>query len=165
MSLIDAQNVFSGSYAGSTGTWTGQSYSTFATAGSDFASTNVIDLTSTNTLKDMGAGQDVYLVLLVTTAIAASGGAANVTFKLASDSTTNLATSPTTHWTSGAIAKGTLVAGYQKVVCLPREKTYERYLGLLITPDTNNLTGGAIVAFLTTTPDVPAYYAKNYTIS
>lgn len=161
--ILDKQNIFSGAYDGPTAVWTGQAPG--ATAAATVSSTNVIDLTATNTLKDLGTGQDVYLVLIVTTSVDAAGGAANITFKLVSDSTTNLTTSPTTHWNSGAIAKGTLTAGYTKVVELPREKTYERYLGVTYTPDTNDITSGAVLAFLTLDPEVYSTYAKAYTIS
>jgi hypothetical protein len=160
--ILDKNHILAGSYAGSTGTWTGQSYSTFATAATEAEGANVYDTQGTNTLKDLGSGEDMYLMILVTTSIT-SGGAANVTFKLGSDATTTIA-GGTVHWTSGAIAKATLVAGWNKIVCLPREKTYERYLGITITPDTSNLTAGAIVAVLAKDPAVLADYAKAYTI-
>ena len=115
---------------------------------------DVIDTGSTPTLKDIGQSDGPILVIQVDTTVAASGGAANVTFKLVSDSTANLTTSPTTHWTSGAIPKGTLVAGYEIAVKLP-PGNYERYLGVTFTPDTNDTTAGKINAFLT------PVYAKN----
>lgn len=117
--------------------------------------TDVIDLNAAQlspTLRDEGDGTPIFLVIQVDTTILASGGAANVTFALTSDSTADLATSPTTHYSSGAIPKATLVAGYQIVTALPRGKTYERYLGLKVTPDTNNTTAGKINAFLTLNP-------------
>lgn len=105
-----------------------------------------------NTTNYFGNADCVYLVINVDTDVAASGGAANVTFKLVSDSVATLDSSPTTHWSSGAIAKGTLVAGYQ--VCaieLPRGP-YEKYVGVTYTPDTNNTTAGKVNAFLTNDP-------------
>ncbi len=116
--------------------------------------TDVIDLGATPTLRNIGVAP-MYLVIQVDTSAAATGGAANVTFKLLSDSAADMNTSATTHWTSGAIAKATLVAGYTKVVALPNEATYERYLGVTATPDTNDTTTGKINAFLT--HDVSAY--------
>jgi len=160
--IIDAQNLLAGSYAGSTATWTGATVGT--TAAATVSGTNVVNLTSTNVLKDMGSGKTFFAVIIVTEAVT-SAGACNVTFKLVSDSTTNLTTSPTTHWTSGAIAKATLVAGYTQVVALPRQKTYEQYLGVTTTPDTTDTTAGKYVCFLTQDPEVLAQYAKNYTIS
>jgi hypothetical protein len=73
-------------------------------------------------------------------------------FALQSDSTADLATSPTTHWTSGPIAKATLVAGYRFAVALPMEERYERYLGMTATPDTNNITAGAWSSWLAIDP-------------
>lgn len=112
---------------------------------------NVIDLGSVSL--DVGNGEPLYLCLQVDTTVLAAVGAANVTFKLVSDSTADLATSPTTHFTTGAIAKGTLVAGYPiAFVALPMG-TYERYLGVTFTPDTNNTTAGKVNAFLTKDPN------------
>jgi hypothetical protein len=108
--------------------------------------TDVIDLGATPTLRDLGNGQPIYLVIQVDTSFT---GAGNVTFDLVSDSTANLATSKTTHYTTGAIDYATWIAGYTKVVALPMEVTYERYLGLWETTS-GNLTGGKINAFLAT---------------
>lgn len=110
---------------------------------------DVIDLGAAPTLRDIGNGEPIYCVLTVDTAVEASVGAANVTFRLVSDSTDNLATSATVHWNSGAIAKGTLVAGYVIGAFALPNGNYERYLGVTFTPDTNNTTAGKVNAFLT----------------
>lgn len=146
---VDAQNEFSDAQA------------VTATA----ISTNVIDLGATNTLKDIGAGVPIYLVILTQTTCTDTSSDATVTFSLESDSTANLATSATVHYTTGARAfasyatAGTVVAA----VALPISKTYERYLGVRYTVASGPLTAGAFDAFLTT--DVQAYsaYANNYT--
>jgi len=119
------------------------------TAASTYVLGDYIDLGSSPTLKDIGVGEDLYLVIGVDTTVAASGGAANVTFKLVSDSVVTLDSSPTTHWTSGAIAKGTLVAGYIVARVKLPAGNYERYLGVTFTPDTNDTTAGKVNAFLT----------------
>jgi hypothetical protein len=106
--------------------------------------TDVIDLGATPTLRDIGGGEPVYLVIQVDTVF---GGAGNVTFDLVSDSTANLATSKTTHLTTGAIAFGSYTAGRTFIYPLPGEVTYERYLGLWQTAS-GNLTSGKINAFL-----------------
>lgn len=111
---------------------------------------DVIDLGSAPTLRDIGNGQPVYLVLQVSTAFV--GATSTSQFQLLSDSTANLATSATTHWDSGAIPVATLVAGYTLVIPLPIEATYERYLGLWHTVATANVTAGEINAFLTLDP-------------
>jgi len=114
---------------------------------------DVVDLGATPTLRGLGAGEQMYLVIQVDTAFT---GAGNVTFELCTDSTANLATSKTSHWSSGAIAYTTWAAGYTKVVALPQEVTYERYMGLWETAS-GNCTGGNINAFLT--HDVAKWYA------
>lgn len=135
--ILDEQNEFADAVA------------VTGTAASTYVLGDYIDLGSTPTLKDIGVGEDLYLVIGVDTAIAASGGAANVTFKLVSDSVVTLDSSPTTHWTSGAIAKGTLVAGYIVARVKLPAGNYERYLGVTFTPDTNDTTAGKVNAFLT----------------
>lgn len=125
----------------------GDAFSLVANAAAVTVLGDVIDLGTTE--RDLGIGEPLYFVLNIDTAVAAAAGAANITFKLVSDSTADLATSPTTHLTSGAIAKGTLVAGYTVFAVALPSGTYERYLGVTFTPDTNNITAGKANAFLT----------------
>ncbi len=114
-------------------------------------STNVIDLGATPTLRDIGNGQPLYLVVITQATCTDTSSDATVTFSLESDSTANLATSATVHFTTGALAfatyatAGTLVAA----VALPFS-SYERYLGLRYTVASGPLTAGAFDAFLTT---------------
>lgn len=114
-------------------------------------STNVYDTgpVTSNTTRDLGAGGMLYLSILITTTVAASGGASTTVFTLESDSTADLATSATVHWTGQSIAKATLVAGYfyAKAVPLPAG-TYERYVGIRFTPTTNDWTSGAASAWI-----------------
>lgn len=95
----------------------------------------------------------LYLVINVDTAVL-SGGAATVQFHLCSDAQAAIATdlSATYHFSTAAIPKATLIAGYY--VCkveLPKG-VYERYLGILQTTAVAALTAGAINAFLTNDP-------------
>jgi len=106
--------------------------------------TDVIDLGAVS--QDIGNGEPMYLVLQVDTAF--DGAGATINFDLCSDSTANLATSKTTHLSTGAIALASWVAGYAKVYALP-PGTYERYLGLWMTVATANVTAGKLNAFLT----------------
>ena len=108
------------------------------------------------TLRDIGNGEPLYLVIQVDTAVV--GTTSTVQWQLASDSTANLATSKTVHLDTGAIAEATLVAGYTKIYALPVEATYERYLGLWQTVAVNNLSAGKINAFLTREPAKWASY-------
>jgi hypothetical protein len=133
--LLDAQLEFSDSQAVTT------------TA----ISTNVVDtlpMTSNpNVVANLGGPNTAaFLVIQVDTTFTAAG-AATMTITLESDSTANLATSPTTHISSPAIAVATLVAGYQLVYPLP-VGNYERYLGLRYTIATGPMTAGAISAFI-----------------
>jgi hypothetical protein len=105
---------------------------------------------------DLGAAGDnvgpgeLELVIQVSTSVAATGGAANVTFSLETKSANSawVATAGTVLWKSAAIAKGTLVAGY--TVCRIRvPKGMLRYLQVVALPDTNDTTTGKVEAFLT----------------
>lgn len=114
---------------------------------------DVIDLGSVQ--RDIGAGEPLYLVIQVDTAVT-SAGAATVEFQLASDAQAAIATdgSASVHAKSAAIPKATLIAGYEAmVIALPQEGTaYERYLGILQNVGTAALTAGKINAFLTKDP-------------
>lgn len=108
-----------------------------------------------------GDSDDLYLVINVDTAVT-SGGSATVQFKLVSDAQAALATdgSATEHIVTAAIAKATLVAGYQVVAAKLPRGTYERYLGILQITGTAALTAGAVNAFLTkAVPVIKAYDA------
>ena len=129
-----------------------------STAVTSTAISNVIDLGAGNTTRNIAAGEPVWLEIWVDTA-ATAAGAATVTFSLESDSTADLATSATTHWTSAAIGKATLVAGYNVITIGLPLGSYERYLGLRATVATGPLTAGAFSAHLTHSPQSYTNYA------
>lgn len=109
---------------------------------------DVIDL---GVARDVGAGEPMFLVIQVTTAITSSGSA-TVKFILASDAAAAIATdgSATYHGQTFAVPKATLVAGYQLVIPLPPESPpYERYLGVLTDVGAAALTAGKVNAFIT----------------
>jgi hypothetical protein len=131
-------------------------------------STNVMDLVSNasgkNPIRDIGTGQDVYLV--VQTAVAATDAGNDATLAVTLESDDNVAlTSATTHFSTGALAfaafspAGTVIAAIK----LP-SGNYERYLGVRYTVAAGPLTAGQFDAFLTT--DINAYraYARNYVV-
>jgi len=132
-------------------------------------STNVMDLISNssglNPLRDIGTGQDVYLVVSTQTAATDTSSDATLTVSLESDSTVDLATSATVHFTTGALAFAAFspVGTVLIAVKLPMGE-YERYLGVRYTVASGPLTAGAFDAFLTT--DVQAFraYARNYVV-
>src|SRR3546814_19070666 len=67
-------------------------------------SENVIDLGATNTLKDIGAGEEVWLVVRTRTPATDATSDATPPVSLESDSKAHLATPPTTHFTPPALA-------------------------------------------------------------
>lgn len=127
------------------------------------AISNVIDLGDGNTLRDIGLGEDLWLVVITQTTCTDSGSDATVTFALQSDSTADLNTSATTHITTGALAfaayatAGTVVLAQKLPV-----GDYERYLGMKYTVASGPLTAGKFDAFLTRDYDKVKNYAKGY---
>lgn len=126
---------------------------------------DVIDLGGAPTNPGPGAGdsEDLYLVIQVDTAVT-SGGSATVQFHLASDAAAAIATdgSASYHFSTAAIPKATLVAGYQVCAVQLPQGTYERYLGILQTTAVAALTAGKVNAFLTKrVPVIKAYDAPN----
>lgn len=111
--------------------------------------------------RDLGAGQMLYLILQVDTAI--TGTSSTVQFILASDSSSAIAVdgSATEHYLSDLIPEATLVAGYTMVVPLPSvAPAYEQYLGIIANVGTAVLTAGKINAFLTMDPTGWKAYAE-----
>lgn len=105
---------------------------------------------------DVGLGEDIYFVITTDTEIITAGNAGSTQFDLMSDSTANLATSPTTHFSTGALVTDDAAVndsrlnagGVIAAVKLP-VGTYERYLGIKQTITTTEITAGKINAFLT----------------
>lgn len=128
-------------------------------------STNVIDLgpVTDNVLRNIGTGEPVYLIVSTNTTATDTSSDATLTVTLESDSTANLATSATVHYSTGAIAfagyatAGTVVAAVQ----LPAGN-YEQYLGVRYTVASGPLTAGAFDAFLTKDAQLWRAYAKRY---
>lgn len=118
-------------------------------------STNVIDTMPglrAGPTSNLGGPESIYLVIEVDTTFTA-GGAATLTASLESDSTANLATSPTVHYATAAIPVASLTAKSKIVapVGLPFG-AYERYLGVRYTVGTGPMTAGAVSAYLTRDP-------------
>lgn len=118
---------------------------------------DVYDTGSAPTTKDLGAGpRPIYLVITIDEYVT-SNGSATVAFTLLSDSTANLATSATTHITSGDIAKATLITGHKLVYPLP-PGSYERYIGIFANTKVQTLNSGKCSAYLTLDPPLQASY-------
>lgn len=118
---------------------------------------NVIPLSTT--LRDIASGgRPLFVVISVDTAVT-SAGAATVEFQVVSDAAAAIAVdgTATAHAKSAAIAKATLVAGYQIVLVLP-PGDYEAYLGILQNVGVAALTAGKINAFITDVPQLNKSY-------
>lgn len=111
---------------------------------------DVVDLGAGRSGGDIGVGEDLWLVIQVSTT-ATSGGAATGQFHLCSDAQAAIAVdgSATYHLSTAAIAVATLVAGYTVLMARLPAGTYERYLGIVQTTAVAAFTAGAINAFLT----------------
>lgn len=128
---------------------------------------DVIDLGTV--ARDIGNGQPVYLVITTATEIITGGAAGTVKFQLVSDSTANLATSPTVHIDTGTFVTDDSAANSAQlnaggvIFCGPlplQGNVYEQYLGILCVTATTTTTAGAINAFLTLDPTGWAAYAE-----
>lgn len=129
------------------------------------AISDVIDLyagQNSPTLRNLAGGNEPLWLVVSVAVSAAAAGAATVTFSLESDSTADLATSATVHFSTAAIGKATLVAGYTAVCIQLPSGQYERYLGVRYTVATGPLTtGSAFNAFLVNDPTKWQAYPDN----
>lgn len=116
-------------------------------------STNVVDTLPglrAGLVSNLGGPEAAYLVIEVDTTMVGAG--ASLTASLESDSTANLATSPTIHATSGAVPVANLGAK-AKVAVMPLPfGAYERYLGVRYTVAGGPFTAGAVSAYITRDP-------------
>ena len=141
--IIDAQNYFS----------TAQAVTSTA------ISENIIDL---GVARDMGAGQPVWIVCQVTTAIATeSSGTVVVT--VVNHSSEPSSGQGTTIMTLGTFTAGSADAGAKLQAILPPCATDLQYLAVQYT--VSGVSAGAVDCFLTPTPDNPKFYPDAVTIS
>jgi hypothetical protein len=121
---------------------------------------DAIDLQS---LRDIGADANVYLVVQMSVT-ATSGGAGTLQIELVTDAQDPplVDGSATEHITSQVFALANLAAGAELIkMVLPIESqgaTYERYLSIIANVGTAALTAGSINAFLTLQPPVHRSY-------
>lgn len=133
--ITDRENMFSVNQAVTTG----------ATAGTD-----VIDLSVNN---DLSRGGPIRATAQVRTAFT-SGGSGTLRTKLVESAAADLS-NPTTLWEApAAVAVASLVAGHKLMdVVLPR--TSKRYLGVIYTVATADMTAGNIDAGLVLNTETP----------
>lgn len=124
------------------------------------ASTNSVDFSQ---IRNIGVGEDLYLVVACTTAMTDSGSDSTLAVTIETDDNSSFS-SATTSATVGTFA-ALSAAGTQLVYRIPAGVMNERYMQLRYTPSGGNLTTGSFDAFIT--HDVQQYtsYADNITIS
>jgi hypothetical protein len=124
-------------------------------------STNILDLrnAATPVLSDTGQGDMLYLCV---TALQAFNALTSLTITLETDSTSNLATSPTTHL-SFSVPLAALTAG-AVIACspLPAGINFERYMGVRYTVVGSSPSQGSVYAFLTTDPPGWQVYPSSF---
>jgi hypothetical protein len=135
-------------------------YDTLAIA----AGAGSVGINGGNVTTDLGQAADIYLVLIATSAAAGGDSAKTLTVTLESDSTANLATSATVHFSTGAITGANITAGARLATLKLPHGLYERYLGVRYTVSAS-FTAFTVDAFLTTDPaGVYRAYKTNFTV-
>lgn len=142
--IIDAHNLFSEAQA--------------VTAAA--ASTNYIDL---GIARDIGVGEDLYVVVVCTVAMTDSGSDSTLAVALETDDNSSFS-SATASQSIGTFA-ATSAAGTRLVAKLQPDKVDERYIRLYYTPANGNLSTGSFTAFLCKDIDAYTSYADAITIS
>jgi len=124
------------------------------------ASTNLIDL---SVARDIGVGRELWVVLVVTTALTDAGSDSTVTVDIQTDTLAAFG-SPTTVQTLFTIPAVSAVGTVLRARINP-VTTDEQFMRLNYTPNNGNLTTGSWDAFITTDPDLFTIYPKGYTIT
>lgn len=123
-------------------------------------STDTIDLSVAN--RDIGMGDDLWLVGVVTTAFTAAG-AATLAADLIDDDNTALSSPATLQSLMAATGKASLVAGFELFKTrIAINKITQRYIGINWTVATGPMTAGAVRAFFTPNIDAQRYYPRGY---
>lgn len=135
-------------------------YSDAQAVTSDVASTNLIDHKA---VRDLGTGQDVYVVVLIDVTMDDSGDDSTCTVTIETDDSDAFG-SATTAQTIGTFA-AVSAAGSVLVAKLQPGAINERYSRLKYTMANGDLSAGTFTAFLTTDIHKWVAYAKGYTIS
>lgn len=125
------------------------------------ASTNSIDL---GAVRDIGTGEELYLVVVCDIAMTDSGSDSTLAVTLEGDSSTTFSPDASDALFTFAAASA---AGTRKVLKLSPEMAslQYRYIQLRYTPANGNLTTGSFTAFITKDIDRYVSYADSITIS
>ncbi len=123
--------------------------------GATTASTNIVDL---GAVRDIGVGEDMELVVVLTSALV---GAGTVAVIIQTDDNESFSSAVTAQ-TIGTFA-ATSAAGTRFVAKLQPNAIVERYMRVAYTAGV--LTGGAASAYLVHGVDNVRYYADNFTVT
>jgi hypothetical protein len=129
-------------------------------------SQNVVDLypLGGNTTRDLGNGENVYLIVRTLTAATDTGNDATLTVTFESSAAEGL-TAPTVHFSTGALAFAAYSPAGTEIARLKLPGgNYQRYLGVRYTVTAGPLTGGSFDAFLVKDDQAYRSYAVGSTI-
>jgi len=133
-------------------------------------STNVVDLYPlgnnqvTNLTRDIGTGENIYLIVNTLTAATDASSDATLTITLESDDNTSMS-SPTVHFSTAALAFAAFSpAGTNLVKIKLPAGAYERYLAVRFTVASGPLTAGTFDAFLVKDAQAFTAYKAGFTI-
>lgn len=120
---------------------------------------------SPNTRIDVGAGEDLWLLVQTQTAITDAASDATLTVNLESADDAGLTTNVIVHATTGALAFATYSAAGTQIwaIKLP-VGLYRRYLGVRYTVAAGPFTAGAIDAFLTPNLQLNRPYKSGFVV-
>lgn len=145
---VDALALFSNSQTVTTGSENGVN------------ATSSVDLGIAN--RDIGTGEDLYVVVIVKTATTGAGDTCDV--KLITDDNDGL-NSPAVIATLGQFGANSAI-GTKIVAKLPPSNSYQRYIGLqYLAGGSGPLETGAFTAFLTNGAQLNKLYANGFSIS
>jgi hypothetical protein len=121
------------------------------------------DYKNLEAVRDMGVGNELYVVTVVDVAFTDGSSDSTLTVDLQTDDSTSFGSIRTaqTCFTIPALA----AVGDTFVARLAPFTTPEQYLRVYYTPNNGNLTTGSVTTFVTDTAHKYRAYAKNYTIS
>lgn len=124
------------------------------------AISDVVDLgtVTDNATRDIGTGEEIYLIVTTNTSATDSGSDATLAVTLESAEDSGLTSNAVVHFSTGALAFAAFATAGTVLVAvrLPRG-SYKRYLGVRFTVASGPLTAGAFDAFLV--KDQQAYRA------
>lgn len=126
------------------------------------ASTNLLDL-GPGANRNLGVGNRLYVVAVVTTAMTDSGSDSTMTLTLETDSAAAFS-SATTAQTIGTFSAAS-AAGTRLVVALNPDAIVERYLRVKYTVANGDLTTGKFSVFIVNDIDAVTYYPDAVTIA